>query len=141
MDVIHKRVDLQQQLTTFTLTGDIGDFRLVIDAINEFYKGDVTKLVLWDMTNADVNRISTQEVNKIADLPLYKAERRMGGKNAIVAPDQLAYGLSRIYETVVGLQNQPFETRVFRNLEDACAWLGVTLPDDALKGDAGTAPG
>jgi hypothetical protein len=132
MGNIAKLIDNNQDLIIFTLTGDVGDFQLMVNTINEFYAGEVTKRLLWDMSNADISGLSSEQVRKIADLPLYRPERRKGGKNAIVAPDHLTYGLSRIYETVTDLHNQPFETRVFRSREEACAWLDIVDPD-AIK--------
>lgn len=129
MGSIAKLIDSNQDLTIFTLTGDTGDFQMIANTINDFYAGEVTKFLLWDMTHADISGLSYEEVYKIAELPLHRPERRRGGKNAIVAPDHLTFGLSRIYETVTDLLDQPFETRVFRSREEACAWLGITVPD------------
>lgn len=129
---IAKLIDNNQNLTVFILTGDVGDFQLIVNTINDYYAGEVTKFLLWDMTHADISGLSSEQVYKIAELPLHRPERRQGGKNAIVAPDHLAFGLSRIYETVTDLLDQPFETRVFRSREEACAWLGI-VDSDANK--------
>ena len=47
-----------------------------------------------------------------------------GIRRAIVAPSDVLYGLSRIFEKTVGRRQR---TAVFRTLGEACDWLGVPV--------------
>lgn len=51
------------------------------------------------------------------------APKLEGGRLAIVAPSDLAYGLARMYE--VAAEPLPLEARAFRSRSDALVWLSV----------------
>lgn len=71
----------------------------------------------------------------------HAALRRMGecrpfarrSRRAIVVPDDLHYGLGRVYGALADPAGG--ESLPFRTLEDACAWIGVPVPaaDAALR--------
>ena len=48
-----------------------------------------------------------------------------GQKTAIVAPRELLYGLSKIYEVLYELSQAPADIKVFRNIGEARKWLGL----------------
>lgn len=49
-------------------------------------------------------------------------------RTAIVAPTDVVFGMSRMYEMLRG-DDVPEEIRVFRSLEEATAWLGRPAAD------------
>ena len=51
------------------------------------------------------------------------SDMREDGKTAIVAPDDVTFGLSRMYGILTEGQGPPFETRSFRSVEEAYQWL------------------
>ena len=51
-------------------------------------------------------------------------------KVAIVAPNDLVFGLARMYEVFSELEKVPWDLVVFRAVDAALAWLG--LSDDFL---------
>ncbi len=115
-------LDEANDLTIYTLTGKVTAAEIK-HTIEQFYSGQITKHVLWDLTDSDVSALSKPEVESIAFTPRTATEKRQQGKTAIVAPDDLVYGLSRMYQSLTHLENQPFETRVFRIKDDAMNWL------------------
>lgn len=119
---ITKSLDLANDLTHFTLSGKV-DTTEVKQAIEAFYSGQVTKRVLWDLTDSDVSELSKPEVESIASTPRAAQQQRQLGKTALVAPEDLAYGLSRMYQALTHLENLPFETQVFRDKDEAMNWL------------------
>ena len=122
MGNIQKRVEAQNALTIYTVTGKISGDE-VQDVIREFYEGHTTQKVLWDMTQCDVSAITTEDVKKIANLQRKQANLRRGGKTALAAPEEVSFGLSRMYELLTELRKLPFETRTFRTREEANEWL------------------
>ena len=122
MDNINVHVDTQNDLAVHTVVGDVSADE-VQNSIRKFYEGTVTNRVLWDFTNGAMSGISSSEVQRIAYYPRKHAHKRNGGKAAIVAPKEVTYGLSRMYELLTELRELPFETRAFRTPEEAYEWL------------------
>lgn len=91
--------------------------------IEEFYRGKPTKNVLWDMTNASINNLSTADVNKLASMVTDLGHSRDGGKTAIVASQDLLFGFSRMFGSLSSSKNHIAEIQVFRKIEEAIAWI------------------
>ena len=73
---------------------------------------------IWDLSKSDVS-----EVHIDGDVP---AGKKVEGTNPdttviIIANDSLKFGLSRMWQTLVG--DEFYETRIFRSLPEADAWL------------------
>ena len=70
----------------------------------------------------DVSELTTTEVMIAADME--KGEgRTFGSKGAIVANSGAVYGLARAYAVVA--QEARIDSRVYRSMDEAIAWLGV----------------
>jgi len=116
------QVESESDLTVFTVVGELtaSDAR---DIIQKFYEGRVTLNVLLDLSQGDVSKISADDVHSIAHTPRKYAEMRKGGKSAIIAPTDIAFGLTRMYEFMTDIQNYPFKTQAFRTTQEAYRWL------------------
>jgi hypothetical protein len=70
---------------------------------------------------ADVTEmaLSNSEINSLAKQGLFAPESR----RAMVAPSDLQFGLSRVFDSYTAGQS----IRIFRELKDAVAWVGVPL--------------
>jgi hypothetical protein len=130
MGTIKTKYDQSKDLTTVKVTGKVSEddfWRWVGD----FYSGDVTSLVLWDLVQADMSdMVSTttngdikehvRQVNEVA------AKVRKGGKTAIVVSDNIhAFRLSIRLESLADLGNSPFTRKTFTSMDQARKWLGV----------------
>ncbi len=73
---------------------------------------------LWDMSCG--YNVSTVELNKIAQTG-HNIEVPDNSRVAIVAPDDLSYGVTRIYSVL--RKDSRSQHQVFRTREDALAWL------------------
>ena len=122
MGSIQKQVDSQKDLTVYTVLGKVSAGQ-VRRAILKFYEDDITMKVLWDLSKSDVSSLTTTEIQGVAFTSRKLANMRKGGKTAIVAPENITYGLSRKYELLTNTQNLPFETQAFRTTEEAYQWL------------------
>ena len=109
-------------MTVFTVIGKVTANELVA-AISDFYENYVTSNILWDLTKGDLSEIRSSDVELIANLSVKYAEKRSSGKTAIVGSDDLAFGLSRMYEITKELVKLPFETQAFRDIDKAFKWL------------------
>jgi hypothetical protein len=122
MGSIGIRVDSQADLTVYTMVGR-ASAEQVRDVILKFYDDNVTLNVLWDLSKSDVSHLTSSEIHTVAQTPRRFSNIRSGGKTAIVAPADITFGLTRMYEFLTGVQDLPFETRTFRSTTEAYEWL------------------
>ena len=90
------------------------EIRSAIDDVSENHPD---KLRLWDLRKG--MDLTNTELRQLAESG--KTKFMFPSKVAIVAPKDLAYGLSRIYE--VYRKQEQTETRVFRTEKEALEWL------------------
>jgi hypothetical protein len=116
------------KLTIFTVLG-----RVAVKAIMEetawFNNGNVTKNVLWDFTGADVSELFQADISSISTSSRNNLTAREGGKTAIVAQSDLAFGISRMYGIMMESQGFHFNTMPFRDMDKAMEWIKDKTPD------------
>ena len=114
--------DPQRDLTIHVVTGPAREEEMYA-ALEAPGDGVSTRDVLWDMSGADVMQVTPgilrQFVKKAAELGV----DRKGGRTAIVAPEDLQYGLARMSEVFADMVSSPYSLRAFRTREEAIAWL------------------
>jgi hypothetical protein len=78
-----------------------------------------------------IEQPSPARIRELAQLSAAMDPLAHGSRFAIVAPDDLAFGLGRMYESYRSLQpDSTKDVGVFRTMEDALAFLGVDGPAD-----------
>jgi hypothetical protein len=110
-----------------TLTDDeVFGYQRQIGSLEEAYGYDE----LVDMTH--VTHIALPSTARVGDLAAAAAvldEVRRSSKHAIVAPDDLAFGLGRMFQTRRELEpGSTTQVGVFRTMGEALAFLGVDHP-------------
>lgn len=114
--------DPATHITTLTVTGRISASELRV-ALDEFYVDTPTQLALCDVSRADPELLSKEELSDLAEHVAGLARIRAGGRSAIVATSNLAYGLSRMYGLLAETNRHPVAIQVFRTKEAALQWL------------------
>jgi hypothetical protein len=78
--------------------------------------------VIWDLRNVDLTDFSTLDIRRVAS-GIFSTQEERGSdyKVALVADDDLAYGLSRMY--AVYADQLPLNATVFRTMEEALEWI------------------
>ncbi|KMY68528.1 hypothetical protein AAU61_02410 [Desulfocarbo indianensis] len=125
MEAITIKRDLEQNLTFFEVRGAVGR-RELEEAIASFYEGGPTRCVLWDLRQADLQRLATQDVRGLIRFMEQNNFIRAEGRTALVAPRDADYGLARMGE--VFAEGLPTQFGVFRSLEQALEWLAQGGP-------------
>ena len=116
---ISYRIDKADQLITATAHGDVSfqDYRALLAVMIEDPDFDPEYDRLWDLRQGDPV-LSADEVRGVAKV----VARVVGGRRAaIVAPGDVAYGLSRMYS--VFLEDAGIDVQPFRTLGEATTWL------------------
>jgi hypothetical protein len=119
---IIRATDAEHDLTVFTVVGAV-DAAAVSGHIMAFLPVDPTPLVLWDIRAGTVTGLSIVDVIWIIKRAEPFADRRRGGRTAIVCAQTLDYAVSRMFQSVAEARQIPFEIAVFRDHEEAKEWL------------------
>ncbi|MCB1692433.1 MAG: hypothetical protein KDI19_06675 [Pseudomonadales bacterium] len=82
-----------------------------------------TRLMLWDLSDAQATHIKPEMLQRFVARSSKLGADRTEGKTAIVAPNDLTFGLARMSGTYTEMEEAPYEMRVFRKFDDALAWL------------------
>ena len=86
-------------------------------------------LALWDLRNASLSKLSTNNLYKLRDFISINAGRRGSNfKVAYVASRDLEYGISRMLGFVLQA-NPSCSRRTFRSMAEAIEWVKMTLED------------
>jgi hypothetical protein len=78
---------------------------------------------LVDLTRLEDTDVTAGALRRVAQIYADTDERPEDSRVAIVAPRDLFFGLSRMYE--VYRDGSPLRLRIFRTLPEARAWLGL----------------
>ena len=82
---------------------------------------------LVDLTAADMSQVSAEQVRQIAEMT---ARRFRGARSlAVVAPEKLAYGLGRMFQSLTD-QDLAGRTVVVSSREEAAQWLAAREVSD-----------
>lgn len=104
----------------------------MLDDYRRFFAGDEWipgMNELADLSEADVTQVTIDGVNKLAELieGIFQ-QHDILPRVAVFAPNDLSYGLSRMYS----VKAERFESlKVFRDLIEARAWLSCMDENDA----------
>ena len=122
MAKITKTYESDIDLTVFSVVGT-ATFEEIWEQTRTFLGGKPSKLVLWDFTSGTVGSISSNESSKIAELGLILSSKIIGGKAALLAPKDIDFGVSRMFQAFSEIKKFPLEVGVFRDLSAARNWL------------------
>ncbi|MBU0675484.1 MAG: hypothetical protein KJ950_12650 [Proteobacteria bacterium] len=115
--------DIEKKLTTFLCQGAIIGDEIMTVIHNLFESPSLHENVLWDFSDADSKDLHCVSILGFAELVRKNADKRSGGKTAIVAPQGVEFGLARMFETLVVTEDLPYEMSVFQNRIEAMGWL------------------
>ena len=119
---IQFQIDRDRDLTTFTLQGQV-TLSEMLEAMNSYGKSGVTLNELYDVRKLAGERISTGDIEAVANyFQKYGGARPENSKTAVLIAEALDYGLSRMIQSLTE-GNVPFLINVFETFEDAIAWL------------------
>lgn len=114
--------DESQDLTIHDVTGLVTEGEMY-DALENFYQGEPTTLLLWDMSQTDVSHVNPdilrQFIRKSAELGAH----RSGSRTAVFASENLQFAFARMTEAYAEFESAPFSLRAFRSRQQALQWL------------------
>jgi len=114
-------VEQLANIAVFRVIGTLA-FDELVDTIREVYP-QISGHILWDLTSASLADITQEQFNILPVIVKESMAERVGGKNAYVSPHDRDYGLLRMYEVITRFRSMPYESNVYRNIDDALNWL------------------
>ena len=96
----------------------------IIEAHQEIYSTDNLKRQRYqiiDRTECSEYKVSTEDIERIAVIDKAASKSNPNIVIAIIAPSDLQFGMSRVWEVYV--EESKFKTKVFRNRITAEIWL------------------
>ena len=112
-----------------TITSNDVISHLVMLAADNRYKAPMKKLV--DYRSIDDINILQEEAGEIASTKEAYSSTFHGERCAFVSPEDLTYGTSRVHQALI--DSVDINTEVFRDMNDALNWLGVSLGSNLEK--------
>jgi len=119
---IHTEINREKQLTMHRVVGEVS-FEEAMATLQAFYSGNPTLNVIWDMTEGTIRALTSGQLEKIMDSVSPASVKREGGKTAGVAPEDIDFGLARMFQIVAELTGYKPSVRIFRELRDALDWM------------------
>ncbi|MCK6474306.1 MAG: hypothetical protein L6R28_21520 [Planctomycetes bacterium] len=124
---IEYRIEHERRLVIATGSGSVTHMDIMTYQRACWTRGDVQGYdELVDFTAVrELGPSSVESVREIAEVAVTMDPPEGGSKFAIVAPDDLAFALGRMYEVYREMvPGSKKEVAVFHTLEEAFAWLG-----------------
>lgn len=120
--MIETTVDRKNDLTIHRCIGTLTEEELN-NTIQSLYDSTPTLNIVWDCSDVNVDGISSSFVRRIAKVLRELGSARSGGKSAVVAPEDLMFGLARMFQIMSDTDDFPFKIKVFRYYGEASQWL------------------
>jgi hypothetical protein len=126
---VRKNIESDFDLTVVTFVGKV-TFEEMMQVVREIWESEpMTRNVLWrGEAGASISHFSREQLAEAATLVAKYPEllpMRAGGRSAIVAPEDVDYGLSRMIQamhTAAG-PTLTYDIRVFRSESEARRWI------------------
>lgn len=131
---IKTKRDSSNELTEHVVKGFVTDDEMFACEA-DFYKSDPTKLQLWDMSAADLGKITSEGLRKFVSRSAQLGKVRKGGRTAVIVRTKLQYGLGRMAEIFGEVESLPFAFSLFRKRDEAVAWLKAEADTQTANGD------
>ena len=127
---IHYSIDRGRRIVFTTWSDQLTyeELRAHLDELRSDPNFDPSFDQLINLSDVSVIRLTFNNLSAIKDHDPFSLESR----RAVVAPRDVAYGISRMYETIRG-----GGLTVFRSMEPARTWLGLDLQVTKGQGKGG----
>ena len=111
-------------IRTHKITGvvNLKDFSNLLTAVYNSAEFEANLHSLWDVREADFSAVTPQDIRALAELVRVNWAEKRQNKAAIVVSGLSDFGISRMYEQVLG-PAATGKVMVFRNIKTAWDWI------------------
>ena len=125
MAIVETQIDSSASMTVHTVQGVITT-KEILTVVDNYYKGTITKLILWNFLESELTPISAEDVRELASLTKKYCKSRPGGKTALVFGRLADYGIGRMFQVLSEISDDNVEFMPFNDMSSAVEWLGVS---------------
>jgi len=122
MAEIDTSINYDLDMTVHIVTGNITP-KEFLDKLETYYQGNPTSLILWDFTNASMDKITIgglkDLVRKVKEFP------RKQARIAMVFSTDMDFTIGRMLGTLTEVDGHDYKFNVFRNVKAAKKWLAA----------------
>ena len=121
---VETHMDGGKGIRTHKVTGlvNLKDFSNLLTAVYNSAEFDANLHSLWDVRQADFSAVTPQDIRALAELVRVNWAEKRKNKAAIVVSGLSDFGISRMYEQVLG-PAATGKVMVFRNIKSAWDWI------------------
>lgn len=121
---VETHLDPVKAIRTHKVNGliNLEDFRNMLTAVYHSAEFDPNMHSLWDVRGADFAAVTAQDIRALADLVRANWVEKRQNKAAIVVSGLSDYGITRMYEQVLGPAAMG-KVKIFRNIKSAWDWI------------------
>jgi hypothetical protein len=91
--------------------------------LQAFYDNSPTPGVLIDLADLPTIQIASKEITTLAAFKPRFEGKRSPGRTAVLAAEQLHFGMARMFESQNEIQDSPHTVKVFRDIDSAISWI------------------
>ena len=113
---------IENKIIINSVVGEV-NFDKIAEYISENIESWISKPVIWDMSKADLSTVPSDQLRSFLQKMQSLSKKKSGEKTAIVAPQDMEYGMMRMFEIFAENESFEMELRVFRTIEEAKQWL------------------
>ncbi len=95
----------------------------LISALRDSYANPITGYWIWDLSEADTKQITSADAQRIAEFASANTHIKPKGRTAIIAPTDLTFGMSRVFEIYSELASVPVQVKICRTQSEALGWM------------------
>ncbi len=114
--------ETQNNRTIFKVTGEVTANEITLQAI-PYMAGEQTETSLWDFTQTARVKITTVEMQGIADRLTHVPKDGKVRKVALVGSKTINIGLGKLFAAFAQMAGLPYNYKVFRDMAQAMEWL------------------
>lgn len=120
MATIEVEVDQENNLTIFKVRGDLEPGQLK-EKLDEYYSGSVSNCIMIDLSLGSWAKIPVERIKK--SLESLRRFEKKGGKSALILNSDADFGIGRMIESVLALNDYGGQVECFRSREKAYQWI------------------
>ena len=115
-------IETQNNRTIFKVTGEVTAEEITYQAV-KYLSGEQTDTSLWDFTRTARVKISTLDLQGIADSVKRVSIKGPVRKVALVGSKNINIGLGKLFAAFALMAGLPYNYKVFRDMAHAMQWL------------------
>jgi hypothetical protein len=109
--------------TIINIADGMTNFRDIAEYIKENVETWIGRPVIWDLSDMDFAKVTSAELAEFVRDFKSLSEKKRGEKTAVVAPEDLSYGMMRVFQVFAEMRALAIQLKVFRTIDEAKKWI------------------